>query len=464
MTTDSLFGAAEPVVPVRGVHLDLKGTPPTPERLVGLLEVFAAFRYNAVLVEWEDTFPWTVDRRFRCETAYTADQVARFCAAAERLGIEVIPLVQCLGHMETPLSVRDYESLREIAHDPGVLNPLAEGARELVVAMVQEVLDACPGIRYFHLGGDEAWSFGTHRDTKAYIEAHGKGALYLHHVEPICDELNARGVRPILWHDMMCNWDSAALRHLTEKADLCVWGYQGHPDTTDHHHRTEVIQRFADHGVAMWGGTAYKGASGANVDLTDVALHQENATAWAEVASRFGMAGVFATAWSRYSTHSVHCETIDASLDSLANVGVILHDGRGPAGGIDACRAALAELGEAERFDTCRGAMASLAKVRRDGWQYVRQLREVLTMQTLDPRRRSGSTGRLLRLKSVLDAAGRAAADVRKAYAGLIEPIWIERYLAERIEPLRAEYSVLGARCRLLEPAAWAARFGRDNA
>jgi len=461
---DDLFGAAQPVVPIRGVHLDLKGTPPTAERLGGVLEIFAACRYNAVLVEWEDMFPWAVDRRFRCETAYTPEQVAEFHTTAGRLGLEIIPLVQCLGHMETPLSTPGYETLREVAHDPGVLNPLAEGARELVAAMVREVLDASPGLRYFHLGGDEAWSFGTHPETKAYIEAHGKGALYLHHVEPICDELNARGVRPILWHDMMCNWDSAALRHLAEKADLCVWGYRGHPDTTDHHHRTEVIQRFADHGVPMWGGTAYKGASGANIDLPDLGIHQANATAWAEVASRFGMRGVFATAWSRYNTHNVQCETIDASLDSLANVGVILHDGSAPAGGIDACRAALAEEGEAERFDACRGAMASLAKARRDGWQCIRQLREVLTMQTLDPRRRSGGTGRLLRLKRALEGADRAAADVREAYAGLIDPIWIERYLAERIEPLRAEYSLLGARCRLLEPAGWAAAFDHHHA
>lgn len=459
MAMDDLFAAAAPAVPVRGVHLDLKGTPPTADRLVRLLELFAAARYNAVLVEWEDTFPWTVDERFRCETAYTPGDVERFCAAAGELGVEVIPLVQCLGHMETPLSVPGYERLREVAHASNVLNPLAEGARELVEKMVDDVLAVGPAPRRFHLGGDEAWSFGTHPDTKAYVDAHGKGALYLHHVEPILDKLNARGVRPILWHDMMRDWDAAALERLAGKADLCVWGYRGHPDTTEHHYSTRYIQRFADHGVRMWGATAYKGASGHDADLTDLDVHRENALAWVEVARRFGFAGVFATAWSRYSTHNVHSETIDATLDSMVLVGSILHEGHEPPGGIEACRAALGDVGEGRRFAACREAMEKLSAARQAGWWAVRNLRQFVVMATLDARRRSGGpmTDTLGRLRRCLADAEDAAQAVRSAFAGLIEPIWIDRYLAERIEPLREELAALAGRVRQLDPAGYAA-------
>jgi len=461
MSSNDLFRAAAPAVAIRGVHLDLKGTPPTFDRLLRLLEIFAACRYNAVLVEWEDTFPWTLDERFRCETAYTPEQVREFVAAAETLGIEVVPLVQCLGHMENPLGVAGYERLREVAHQADVLNPLADGARELVQGMVDDVLAALPGVRRFHLGGDEAWSFGTHPETKAYIAAHGKGALYLHHVGPILDALNARGVRPILWHDMMKNWEPDALRDLAGRADLCVWGYTGHPDTTRHHFNTKYIQRFADHGVTMWGATAYKGAAGHNKDLPDLAIHEENAAAWVDVAGRFGMRGVFATAWSRYSTHNVHNETIDASLDSLVNVGVILHEGAPPTGGHAACVAQLETLGERERFETCQTAMRRLRDVRQTGWKNVRHLRELATMATLDARRRSGGglAKSLGYLRADLAEAQRIAADARQAFAGLVEPIWIDRYLAERIEPLREEFAALDARVQLLDPPGRAALY-----
>ncbi len=462
MSLDDLFRSAEPVVPIRGVHLDMKGSPPTPDRLMQLLDVFAALRYNALLVEWEDTFPWTVDPRFRCETAYTPEQVAQFHAKADELALEVVPLVQCLGHMETPLSVAGYERLREVPHEAGVLNPLAEGARELVTNMVEDVLAATPTISHFHLGGDEAWSFGTHPDTKAYVEAHGKGALYMHFVEPILDLLNARGVRPILWHDMMQKWDDASLRALAAKADLCVWGYRGHPDTTTGHHSSKIIEHFRDHDVPMWGGGAYKGACGQDADLTDHGLHTVNAVGWAEVTARYGMKGVFATAWSRYSTHNIQCETTEASLDSLVNVAVILHDGQPPAGGIDACVRALGDLGERDRFEASRAAMAKLTEARNYCWGHIKEVRQQIVLAELDARRRDGTRAvKVLRLLKNAFRGVEVGADMaRAAYDGLIPRIWVEQYIAERVEPLREEVAAIDARVRKIAPEAYAGTFG----
>lgn len=457
MKTDLLFHASTPIVPIRGVHLDLKGTPPTPDRLVELLGVFAAARYNAVLVEWEDAFPWTVDERFRSPTAYSKADVRRFCETAAKLELELIPLVQCLGHMETPLNLPDYKHLREIPHDSYVLNPLAEGARELVQQMVDDVLALMPGVRSLHLGGDEAWSLGRNPASAAYIAAHGKGALYLHHIEPLLDSLNARNIRPILWHDMMIDWDSAALRSLAGKADLNAWGYRGHPDDSTSHFNTRHLQRLHDHGFALWGGTAYKGADGHNIDLPDFSKRELNAMAWVDVARRFNFKGVIATAWSRYSTHRLQCEPIDAALDSLLNVGVILHDGQPPRSGMADCLAALETLGEAGKFSACKSAMEKLRDIRSRGWTTVQSLREQIAMARHDSRR-LGSTweARFLHiLQEVLKESEGVAEETRNALAGLIEPIWIEDYLHARIAPLRAEFDNLDPLVRTLDPEGW---------
>ena len=96
MTFDELFSKNKPVIEKRGVHMHLTGLPPTPERFVKLLKIFAEARYNVVLVEWEDSFPWTVDKRFRSSAAYTPEDIRRFCKAAKDLNLELIPLVQCL--------------------------------------------------------------------------------------------------------------------------------------------------------------------------------------------------------------------------------------------------------------------------------------------------------------------------------------------------------------------------------
>lgn len=458
MPIDNLFTAAKPIVPVRAVHLDLKGVPPTAGRLAGLLKVIAAARYNAVLVEWEDSFPWS-NAAYRSETAYSPDEVEAFNAAAAALGIEIIPLVQCLGHMETPLCLAANERLREVPTRSDVLNPLAAGAGELVEQMVDDVLARSPKLRYFHLGGDEAWSFGTHADTKAYIAKHGKGSLYLRHVGPILDKLNARGVRPILWHDMMRDWDSDALRSLGARADLCMWGYGGNPLVMAHHLNEPMFDRFRDHGIRMWGAGAYKGADGFDADLPNLAVRQENALHWAAVAKRYAMAGLIATAWSRYCTHVVQNEPIDAALDSLVNMGVIFHDGQAPKGGMDACVAALGTISEASRLQAAKMALQKLTDARNHGWRTVRDLHEIVVMATQDARRRNGGqlTGRLSQLRSAVATGTAAAGEVAASLAGCIEPLWIDRYLAERLEPLRQQLTNLDAQVRLLDPAGYAA-------
>jgi len=464
MSSARAFRSANPVTPIRGVHLDLKGVPPTPSRLLELLRIFAAARYNAVLVEWEDAFPWTVDERFRSPTAYSSAVIRQFCSAAADLGIEVIPLVQCLGHMETPLNISGYENLRELPHDAFVLHPLAPGARELVQSMVDDVLRLMPATRFLHLGGDEAWSLGQNPATADAIARNGKAALYLQHVGPILDTLISRGIRPILWHDMMIEWDSDALKALSAKADLMAWGYRGHPDDTSSHFNTRHLQRLHDHGLTLWGGTAYKGADGHNIDLPDPAARYLNASAWVDVAGRFPFSGIIATGWSRYSTHRLQCEPIDATLDVLVGVGILLHEGELPSGASDIILGVLEEVGEKDHFTACRSAMTALTSARVRGWKAVQNLREQIALSRGDVRRRGSAwEARFLGiLHEVVEAAEAAAAEVRRTLAGCVEPVWIEEYLASRISPLRDELTALDLEAQNVDPAAWeAARLGR---
>jgi len=461
MTFDKLFSKEKPVIAKRGVHMHLTGLPPTADRFVQLLKVFAAARYNVVLVEWEDSFPWTVEKRFRSSTAYTPDDIRRFQKTANDLGLELIPLVQCLGHMETPLSTPGYEHLREVPNNSSGLNPLNPKARELVQGMVNDVLTLMPGVKHFHLGGDEARTLGQNADTRAYIEKHGKGALYLQHVEPILDNLNKRNIRSILWHDMMIDWDSKALRSLAAKCDLMTWGYSGNPDTTKHHYNTKYIKRFHEHGIVQWGATAYKGCEGGTperhtADRPVLSERVENAEAWVEIAQRFELTGIVATAWSRWSVDTLQCVPIDAALDSLVAVGVILHDGKLPAGGVQACIDALGELGEKERFEACRKAMERLTGVRRGGWQKVQQVREQLALCRIDPRRTSarnkvqGLKG-LQHLHWIVKKSERVADEVRRSFDGLVAPVWIEEYISTRLSPLKDELDALNAQAEALK-------------
>jgi hexosaminidase len=442
----------EPVIPVRAVHLDLKGVPPTPSRLAEMPRITAGLGFNAILVEWEDTFPWRVNTNLRNETAYSPAEVDAFHAQAAEWGVQMIPLVQCLGHMEFALKLPEYAHLREGPKHISVVNPLAEGGRELVAEMVRDVVSATPGLTHFHLGGDEAWSLGSHPDTKAWIEEKGKGHLYLHHVEPILDELNSAGIRPMLWHDMMIDWDRDALSRLAEKADLVLWWYQRDPRTDAKDHLNEaIIKRFEKHGIRLWGGSAYKGADGPNVDLPDYAERQLNALAWYDIARSHKLKGVIATAWSRYSHCGVQCEPIDAALDSLANHGFILNDGRVPPGGRDDCLAALDRIGERAVFDECYSVMKDLADFRADAWATARNQLEGMHCHSSDHSRWFGSVsyaeGQAIRFTENSDALTARMHDV---FDSLIPAVWVDRYLAERLDPLRDQAGLITKQAALM--------------
>ncbi len=432
-------------IPIRALHLDLKGVPPTPARLAQLPAIAAGLGYNAFLVEWEDTFPWTVNENIRNETAYMPEEVAAFHAAAAECGVEIIPLVQCLGHMEFALKLPEYADLREGPKHIHVLNPLADGARELVASMVRDVLAATPGLRYFHLGGDEAWALGTHPDTKAWIDAKGKGDLYMHHVEPILDELNDAGIRPLLWHDMMIDWDSEPLHRLAAKADLVLWWYQGDPrETGGEHLSEEIIQRFEAHDIPLWGASAYKGADGPNIDLPDYDARQANAIAWVDIAKQHSLKGIIATAWSRYCHCRTQCEPIDAALDSLADHGAILATGQVPAGGRDAALAALDRLGQREIFDVCLPVMQDLAKFRAQAWAQLRDAHENIHTHRSDTTRWFGSVTYAENFATEFVATSdELTARMHEAFDTLIPPVWIDRYLAERLDPLRDQAGLL---------------------
>ena len=445
---DKMFTRPEPAVGIRAMHIDCKGVPPTPQRLLELLDVAAKLRFNAVCIEWEDMFPWTVDRRFRCETAYMPDDVRAVGAKAAELGLQVIPLVQCLGHMEFALKLDDYAQLRERPENIGCLNPIMDEAREFVQALVEDVLALLPNVTRFHLGGDEAWTFGTNLQTRAFVEENGKGALYLRHLEPILDMLNARGARPMLWHDMMVEWTDEALAEMGKRADLVLWGYNGDPECMGEKVCTAVFQRFAKLGINMWGATAYKGANGCNVDLPVFETRRDNVVNWAATAQKHGLVGIITTAWSRYMHLEVQCEPIDGALDSLAAHGIVLHEGRMPAGGREACVEALAAIGEKERFEKCFAALSALTTYRQEGWAMVQQLREEAVVIERDVRRKATAWMSLANLRKHAAKGQDVALDVHEALAGLVNPLWVQRYLDSRIEPFRTEAGDLK---RLLE-------------
>lgn len=445
-----LFKRKTPLVPIRGIHLDLKGLPPTPRRLLQWLDLIAAARLNCVLVEWEDTYPWHTWPELRCSTAYSKAVVQQFLSHAEDLGIQVIPLVQSFGHMENVLCRPRFRKLRERPDILGDLCPCARDGQDVIATMVEDVLQTHQGrISHFHLGGDEVWSLGTCPRCKAFVKKHGKAALYLRHIVPLLDLLQDCGVRPILWDDMMREWPAPMLRQLARRADLMPWTYGPKPFERI---KPEVFHRFRKAGITLWGAGAFKGADGPHVDVCRLSNRNANMLEWAAGVKRFDLAGVVATGWSRYSTFRVPCEGMEASLDALVLAGAALWDGTLPEDAADQARAFLTSGNRrkwAPRFAACRAASEAL-----DQWWH--------RMQNLinDMRCSSFLAGEQERFDPLHHTRGmkwwrdylaqgrELAGKWQRAHRGLVDPHWLKRYTASRLWLPQTVFEALSAKLK----------------
>lgn len=122
----------------RVVHLDLKGAPP---KLSYLKELFPLLRdagATALLVEYEDMFPfWGPLRNVSAKNAYSQRDVQNLLKWAAQNDLMVIPLVQTFGHLEFILKLDEFKDLREVPIYPQSLCP----SKDRSWTVVQEVID-----------------------------------------------------------------------------------------------------------------------------------------------------------------------------------------------------------------------------------------------------------------------------------------------------------------------------------
>lgn len=114
---------------IKGFHIDLRIQVMPMAALRKFAAELAGFGLNTLLVEWEATFPYEKHAVISNEYAYTRKEVESFVSYCTGLGIEVIPLQQCFGHLEYILRHERYAHLRESNKDICQLCPLKKKRR-----------------------------------------------------------------------------------------------------------------------------------------------------------------------------------------------------------------------------------------------------------------------------------------------------------------------------------------------
>ena len=299
-------GAAFEVV---GFHLDLRVQVMRPAALHALADRLAGLGFNALVMEWEATFPYERHATITAGASYSPDGVRDFLTHCRRLGLEVIPLQQTLGHLEYVLRHPRYAHLREAQDDLCQICPCkAEEARPLFRELFADIGEYHDG-EYIHLGGDEAYLLGRCPACAAVARERGLSHLYADHMRVAVEEAKTAGFKPVLWADMLLKHPEC-VGLLPRDTILVDWNYGWARD------RFGPPERLIEAGFTVWGAAALRSAPD-NHSRVEWGRHLENIREFVPRARADGYRGMLLTSWSTSGLYGYNRDDGGKVLDLL---------------------------------------------------------------------------------------------------------------------------------------------------
>jgi len=190
-----------PDIPMRAVHYDTKHFQEKEDYVKNFFRTLAGYKINTLIWEWEDKFAYESHPEVGAPGAFTKEQMQEFTRYARKYHIQLVPLVQGLGHVSFILKHPENKHLREVASDNWGFCPLREGTYEMMFDLLKEAIEATPGSEYIHIGCDETYVLGKGVECgcKAKMEEIGKYSLKQIYINRVADQMKEWGRKPMVW-------------------------------------------------------------------------------------------------------------------------------------------------------------------------------------------------------------------------------------------------------------------------
>ena len=192
-----------PALALRGFYFDLTRQAPTTDFLKLIVDRLAAVKINTLMIQYREFFPYEGFPLIVSKHAYTPKQFAEFVRYAHERCIQVIPLLQSMSFQEHILRAQAYAHLREKLDDVSCLCPTHPGSFRLYRSLAEQLIAAHPGVECFHLGADEANTVGQCERCKRALAKGSRATLVAGFANKIIRFLLDRGVKPMMWADML---------------------------------------------------------------------------------------------------------------------------------------------------------------------------------------------------------------------------------------------------------------------
>ncbi|HUU29170.1 MAG TPA: beta-N-acetylhexosaminidase [archaeon] len=192
-----------PDIPVRAVHYDSKHFQEKREYVEEFIRTLARYKINMLIWEWEDKLAYRSHPEIGAPGAFTMKEMQDFTRLARKYQIQLVPLVQGLGHVSYILKWPQYAYLREIPSSNWQFCPLKDGTYELLFDLYGEAIEATPGSEYIHIGTDEAWAWdrelGAECGCRAKAEEVGFNGLKQLFIHRVSRHLTGLGRKVMSW-------------------------------------------------------------------------------------------------------------------------------------------------------------------------------------------------------------------------------------------------------------------------
>ncbi|KAA5821843.1 family 20 glycosylhydrolase [Algibacter amylolyticus] len=275
---------------VKGFHLDLRIQVMTPKALKSFAKELAGFGINTLILEWEATYPYEKHATISNEFAYTRVEVKSFIDYCEGLGIDVIPLQQCFGHVEYILRNERYGHLKEDWKEISQVCPLKIEDNKALFKDLFKDMASMHNSDYIHIGGDETYLLGHCNACSAKAEEVGKSKLFVDYMTTMSDIILELGKKPIMWADIVLEHPEAA-DDLSKDIIFIDWNYGWE---TNHFGDVGNLQQ---KGFTFWGSPAIR-SSPDNWYITNWDKHFNNQRDFIPYSRNAGYKGMVMTSWS----------------------------------------------------------------------------------------------------------------------------------------------------------------------
>ncbi len=224
---------------IRGFHMDIaRGGVPNLETFKNIIKWLFLLKYNYFFIYLEDLYPWrSYPDIGALRGRLSEEEWNTIVNYGESYGIEVVPSLELLGHMENILSLPKYSRFKELWWVPrdGTLDASSEDARAFALRLLQDVLETSKS-RLIHVGGDETWSLGRGRSLDKVGFVFKGPELYLTHYRAILNMVKKYGKVPVVWGDMLTGiylpseertiWEGVINDKMWDEVIIANWNYE----------------------------------------------------------------------------------------------------------------------------------------------------------------------------------------------------------------------------------------------